>query len=112
LGEGNEVHLNALREGQTRKFQAPVNIGRFADYPVHALGEVSFDTQIQKKSDQRQMEPWQRIGTYAAGAALEHAGVKGQAELLARTHMIVAAGGGERDADGADGGGWPDAAAL
>jgi 3-oxoacyl-[acyl-carrier-protein] synthase II len=43
------------------------------------------------------MEPWQRIGTYAAGLALDSAGVKGNAELLARTDMIVAAGGGERD---------------
>ena len=31
------------------------------------------------------------------GLALESAGVKGNAELLARTDMIVAAGGGERD---------------
>ena len=43
------------------------------------------------------MEPWQRVGTYAAGLALAGAGVKGNAELLARTDMIVAAGGGERD---------------
>src|SRR5262245_8216232 len=43
------------------------------------------------------MEPWQRIGTYAAGLALADAGIKGNAELLARTDMIVAAGGGERD---------------
>jgi 3-oxoacyl-[acyl-carrier-protein] synthase II len=44
------------------------------------------------------MEPWQRIGTYAAGLALDSAGVKGKAELLSRMDMIVAAGGGERDA--------------
>src|SRR5260370_11193525 len=43
------------------------------------------------------MERWQRIGTYAAGLALADAGVKGNAELLARMDMIVAAGGGERD---------------
>ena len=43
------------------------------------------------------MEPWQRIGTYAAGLALDSAGVKGNAELLGRMDMIVAAGGGERD---------------
>ena len=43
------------------------------------------------------MEAWQRIGTYAAGLALDSAGVKGNAELLARMDMIVAAGGGERD---------------
>jgi 3-oxoacyl-[acyl-carrier-protein] synthase II len=43
------------------------------------------------------MEPWQRIGTYAAGLALDSAGLKGNTEVLARTDMIVAAGGGERD---------------
>jgi 3-oxoacyl-[acyl-carrier-protein] synthase II len=43
------------------------------------------------------MEPWQRIGTYAAGLALDSAGVKGNAGILGRMDMIVAAGGGERD---------------
>jgi 3-oxoacyl-[acyl-carrier-protein] synthase II len=61
------------------------------------LTPVNFDTQIPKKGDQRQMEPWQRIGTYAAGLALDSAGAKGKAELLGRMDMIVAAGGGERD---------------
>jgi 3-oxoacyl-[acyl-carrier-protein] synthase II len=61
------------------------------------LAPLDLDRQIPKKGDQRQMEPWQRIGTYAAGLALEHAGIKGNPEILARTDMIVAAGGGERD---------------
>ncbi|MDI1263630.1 MAG: beta-ketoacyl-ACP synthase, partial [bacterium] len=43
------------------------------------------------------MEAWQRIGTYAAGLALDSAGVKGDREILGRMDMIVAAGGGERD---------------
>ena len=43
------------------------------------------------------MEAWQRYGVYAAGLALESAGMKGNADLLAHTDMIVAAGGGERD---------------
>jgi 3-oxoacyl-[acyl-carrier-protein] synthase II len=43
------------------------------------------------------MEAWQRIGTYAAGLALDSAGVKGNQEILGRMDMIVAAGGGERD---------------
>ena len=58
---------------------------------------LDFDKQIPKKGDQRQMEPWQRIGVYAAGLALDSAGVKGNADLLSRMDMIVAAGGGERD---------------
>ena len=69
----------------------------FAPYLVHPLAPLELDKQIPKKGDQRQMEPWQRIGTYAAGLALDSAGVKGNAELLARMDMIVAAGGGERD---------------
>jgi 3-oxoacyl-(acyl-carrier-protein) synthase len=40
------------------------------------------DIQIPKKGDQRQMEAWQRIGTYAAGLALDSAGIKGDKEIL------------------------------
>jgi 3-oxoacyl-[acyl-carrier-protein] synthase II len=69
----------------------------FAPYIVHPLAPVSFDAQIPKKGDQRQMEAWQRIGTYAAGLALDSAGIKGNKDILARMDMIVAAGGGERD---------------
>jgi 3-oxoacyl-[acyl-carrier-protein] synthase II len=58
---------------------------------------MSFDKQIPKKSDQRQMEMWQRVGVYSAGLALTDAGIAGKAELLDHTDMIVAAGGGERD---------------
>jgi 3-oxoacyl-[acyl-carrier-protein] synthase II len=65
---------------------------------VHRIVPLELDRQIPKKGDQRQMEPWQRIGTYAAGLALDSAGVKGKAEFLSRMDMIVAAGGGERDA--------------
>ena len=40
------------------------------------------------------MEPWQRLGTYAAGLAIDDAGARG---LVADMHLVVAAGGGERD---------------
>ena len=43
------------------------------------------------------MEPWQRLGVYAAGLALDAAGAKDDAALKSRMHLIVAAGGGERD---------------
>ncbi len=43
------------------------------------------------------MEPWQRIGVYAAGLALDDAGIKGDAAAKDRLDVIVAAGGGERD---------------
>src|SRR5436190_14891743 len=92
LGEGPQPHWQGLNEPpRSHDSQA------FAPYFVHRLAAVEFDKQIPKKGDQRQMEPWQRIGTYAAGLALESAGAKGNAELLARMDMIVAAGGGERD---------------
>src|ERR687887_1367848 len=92
LGEGLDAHWDALNEKKIN-----VDDKRFAPYIVHPLAPVTFDAQIPKKGDQRQMEAWQRIGTYAAGLALDSAGVKGKAELLARMDMIVAAGGGERD---------------
>jgi 3-oxoacyl-[acyl-carrier-protein] synthase II len=92
LGEGLDAHWDALN-------QRRVNVDEkgFAPYVVHPLAPVSFDAQIPKKGDQRQMEAWQRIGTYAAGLALDSAGIKGNTEILSRTDMIVAAGGGERD---------------
>ena len=92
LGEGADAHWRRLNEC-TPVFDAT----SFAPYIVHPLAPISLDAQIPKKGDQRQMEPWQRYGTYAAGLALDSAGAKGNAELLSRMDMIVAAGGGERD---------------
>ncbi|TAK49841.1 MAG: beta-ketoacyl-ACP synthase [Xanthobacteraceae bacterium] len=92
LGEGLDAHWEALEQGRVN-----VDDKTFAPWLVHPLAPVTFDAQIPKKSDQRQMEALQRIGTYAAGLALESAGIKGKADLLARTDMIVASGGGERD---------------
>jgi len=92
-GEGAEVHMGAF-DGEL----APkVDAERFAPFVVHPAVPLEWDRQIAKKADQRQMEPWQRLGVYAAGLALEDAGAKGDAELLGRMQMIVAAGGGERD---------------
>jgi 3-oxoacyl-[acyl-carrier-protein] synthase II len=92
LGEGLDAHWDALNAKRIN-----VDDKRFAPYMVHPLAPVSFDAQIPKKGDQRQMEAWQRIGTYAAGLALDSAGVKGNPEILSRMDMIIAAGGGERD---------------
>ena len=92
LGEGLDANWDALH-------QRRINVDEkgFAPYIVHPWAPVNLDTQIPKKGDQRQMEAWQRIGTYAAGLALDSAGVKGNKEVLGRMDMIVAAGGGERD---------------
>jgi 3-oxoacyl-[acyl-carrier-protein] synthase II len=93
LGEGLEAHWQGLNAPPP----AP-DATAFAPYVVHRIVPLELDKQIPKKGDQRQMEPWQRIGTYAAGLALDSAGLKGNKEFLARMDMIVAAGGGERDA--------------
>src|SRR5271169_1046601 len=92
LGEGLDANWDALK-------QRRINVDEkgFAPCIVHPWAPVSFDAQIPKKGDQRQMEAWQRIGTYAAGLALDSAGVKGNKEILGRMDMIVTAGGGERD---------------
>jgi len=92
LGEGAEAHWQKLMAGHPT-----ADTTTFAPYIVHPLAPINFEVQIPKKGDLRQMENWQRIGTYAAGLALESAGVKGQADILSHVDMIVAAGGGERD---------------
>jgi 3-oxoacyl-[acyl-carrier-protein] synthase II len=92
LGEGPDAHWQALEAGKVH-----IETTAHAPYIIHPLAPVNLDLQIPKKGDQRQMELWQRIGTYAAGLALDSAGAKGNAELLGRMDMIVAAGGGERD---------------
>jgi 3-oxoacyl-[acyl-carrier-protein] synthase II len=93
LGEGIEAHWQGLNARPPA-----ADAISFAPYIVHRIAPLELDKQIPKKGDQRQMEPWQRIGTYAAGLALDSAGLKGKTEFLSRTDMIVAAGGGERDA--------------
>jgi len=92
LGEGPQAHWQGFAD-KNINFDA----AGYPPYIVHPLPPVNFDTQIPKKGDQRQMEPWQRIGVYAAGLALDSAGVKGNADILSRMDMIVAAAGGERD---------------
>jgi 3-oxoacyl-[acyl-carrier-protein] synthase II len=92
LGEGPQAHWQKLMAGHPS-----ADTGTFAPFIVHPLAAINFDMQIPKKGDQRQMEPWQRIGTYAAGLALDSAGVKGKPDILSHMDMIVAAGGGERD---------------
>ena len=92
LGEGLDANWDALNQRRIN-----VDEKSFAPYIVHPWAQVNLDAQIPKKGDQRQMEAWQRIGTYAAGLALESAGVKGNKDILGRMDMVIAAGGGERD---------------
>lgn len=95
VGEGVDAHWEALNKTAAPAFDTQ----RFAPCTVHPLGAIDWALQIPKRSDQRHMETWQRLGTYAAGLALEDAGIKGNEKLTSAMDMIVAAGGGERDID-------------
>ena len=95
LGEGLETHWAQLAAGKTPV--PSVDTEDQAPYPVHPIVDFDIAAQIPKRSDQRQMGQWQHLGTYAAGLALDDAGIAHNPELLAATNMIVAAGGGERD---------------
>lgn len=95
LGEGPDAHWRVLTGAQPPAMA--VDETRFAPYPVHPLPEIDWNLQIPRRSDQRQMETWQRLGTYVAGLALDDAGMKNDETLCGSMDMIVAAGGGERD---------------
>jgi len=77
LGEGLESVWSHLERGDP----PPYDDKSFAPYVVHPLAPMSFDKQIPKKSDQRQMETWQRVGVYTAGLALSDAGIAGKLVL-------------------------------
>jgi 3-oxoacyl-[acyl-carrier-protein] synthase II len=95
LGEGLETHWAQLAAG---KPPVPsIDTQDQAPYPVHPIVDFEVAAQIPKRSDQRQMGRWQHLGTYAAGLALDDAGIAHNPDLLAATNMIVAADGGERD---------------
>ncbi|TIU33291.1 MAG: beta-ketoacyl-ACP synthase, partial [Mesorhizobium sp.] len=94
LGEGPDAHWQKLAQPG---LEPVLEAARFAPYTVHPLPEIDWNLQIAKRGDQRQMETWQRLGTYAAGLALDDAGIKGNDELCTTMDMVVAAGGGERD---------------
>src|SRR5690242_2703149 len=93
LGEGVDAHWQKLTADKPRPVTDDV---RFPPYVVHPLPTIDWGLQIPKRGDQRQMETWQRLGTYAAGLALDDAAIKDEA-LCATMDMVVAAGGGERD---------------
>ena len=94
LGEGTEAHWQALAE----RDPAPIiDTVATPPFPIHPLVKLELDKQIPRRADQRQMETWQRIGTYAAGLALSDAEIAGKPDILSHTHAVIAADGGERD---------------
>ena len=97
LGEGLDAHWQVMAGSGTRP--APAETEKFKPFPVFPMVPLELEKQIPRRADIRQMETWQRLGAYAAGLALDDAGLTGDAERLARMDMVVAAGGGERDLD-------------
>jgi 3-oxoacyl-[acyl-carrier-protein] synthase II len=95
LGVGRKAHAALLASEEAP--QPVVDSSTFAPYAVHPLPEIDWSEQIPKRGDQRQMDTWQRLGVFAAGLALDDAGLKEDAEACATMDMIVAAGGGARD---------------
>ncbi|MBP0614312.1 beta-ketoacyl-ACP synthase [Jiella mangrovi] len=96
LGEGIGAHLDFFGRGPG--LQPNINSQDYAPYYVHGLPPIDWSKQIPKRGDQRQMETWQKLGTYSAGLALEDAGIPMDETVRGEIDMIVAAGGGERDA--------------
>jgi len=95
LGEGVDAHWAAMAEAPHPTPNVDLNFA--PPFGIHPMVPLDLDKQIPKKADQRQMEAWQRLGTYAAGVALADAGIAGNLDILSHTHAVVAADGGERD---------------
>ncbi|TPP11244.1 beta-ketoacyl-ACP synthase [Rhizobium glycinendophyticum] len=93
-GTGKEPHIALLSSPQAP--EPVLETEKFSPYVVHRLPEIDWSAQIGRK-DQRQMENWQRLGVFAAGLALDDAGMKDDVEACGSMDLIVAAGGGERD---------------
>ncbi|MEM9279871.1 MAG: beta-ketoacyl-ACP synthase [Pseudomonadota bacterium] len=96
-GEGADHHWEVL--GDDKAPEPLVDLETVPPYGVHPLPEMDWSLQIPRRGDQRQMENWQRLGTYAAGLALDDAGMKEDADLVSTMDLVVAAGGGERDVE-------------
>ncbi|MCJ8239005.1 beta-ketoacyl-ACP synthase [Peteryoungia algae] len=94
-GTGKEAHIALL--SQKTAPEPVLEAEKFKPYVVHKLPEMDWSQQIAKRGDQRQMENWQRLGVFAAGLALDDAGMKDDADACGTMDLIVAAGGGERD---------------
>jgi 3-oxoacyl-[acyl-carrier-protein] synthase II len=80
-------------------FRQAIDSESFPPFHIFSIRTYDLSRQVPKPGDQRAMGPLMHYGVYAAGLALEAAGVKGDETLLPRTHLVVAAGGGERDWD-------------
>jgi 3-oxoacyl-[acyl-carrier-protein] synthase II len=96
LGEGEAQHWARL-DGAAAG--GAVDSTSFAPFHVYPIGQLELDRHIPRRGDQRAMGPLMQYGTYAAGMALQAAGVAGDEDLLGRMHLLAASGGGERDVE-------------
>lgn len=97
LGVGVKAHEDILTSSD--KIDPVIDTQILSPYAVHKLPEIDWTEQIPRKGDQRQMGNWQRLGVFAAGLALDDAGLKDDADAVASMDMIICAGGGERDVE-------------
>jgi len=95
LGEGGDAHWSALQD--PARWRGAVDEKSFAPFPVHPIGALDLDRFIPKKGDQRAMGPLMHYAVAATGLALQEADLAGDAAALARTDLVVAGPGGERD---------------
>ncbi len=95
LGENPEQWTAALARPEA--WRRRIDENTYAPIPIHPIGAYALGAQVPKPGDQRAMGPMMQYGAYAAGMALDMAGIKNDGELLERTHLVTAAGGGERD---------------
>jgi 3-oxoacyl-[acyl-carrier-protein] synthase II len=95
LGEGRQAHWLSL--GAPSRWQDRADSATFAPHTIYPMVPLDLDRFIPRKADQRAMGPMMHYGCYAAGMALAEARIAGEEALLARTHLIAASPGGERD---------------
>ena len=95
LGEGGVAHWAALQD--PARWRAAVDEKSFAPFPIHPIAALDLDRFISKKGDQRAMGPLMHYAVAATGLALQEAGLAGDGAALARTDLVVAGPGGERD---------------
>ena len=95
LGADPATQWRALADPAARA--AAVDSTGFAPFHVHPMAPLDLDRWMPRKQDQRAMGPLMHYGCVGAGMALESAGILGDKALLRETHLIAAAGGGERD---------------
>jgi 3-oxoacyl-[acyl-carrier-protein] synthase II len=97
LGDTPDQWFEALAAPE--RWRAKIDAETYAPFPIHPIGAYALEKQVAKPGDQRAMGPMMQYGAYAAGVALDMAGIKGDAALLQETHLVAASPGGERDWD-------------